>query len=339
MAKNNNKIILLWICIAILLTFIIVMFVMINKLDSNNLKKEIDKVEAKSADEQIQLKKQIQSIDDNLNDLKNKLNSISITQTKGDSALSNQIEKFQKQITEVENKVNNLQSKGSNTNSKFSLGWLVLLQIVLLSIIVSFTTSYLFFKIRKKKGKKQESEDGLDNLSREEFKNTIINEVFDNNGRMKQTLNDYYSSNKNTASFQKGNYTNEGNRTITKTEEKTNNVSQKNLQVLNEKSKESSKITNENILYFRSKSVKTLIDELNCDDGAAFKVSDIKESEANFEYCGNVVNADFFTGICSFDNNPDTIPYKTKITTIEKGIVRKENNKWEVTTPAKIRFE
>ena len=93
------------------------------------------------------------------------------------------------------------------------------------------------------------------------------------------------------------------------------------------------------IKFFRSKQGKTLMEEADS-KSAIFKVFNITGNEAEFEYCGGVQNPDFFTEICSFENNPADVPNKTKIITSMQGVVRKDsNNNWEVITPAKIKFE
>jgi hypothetical protein len=97
-------------------------------------------------------------------------------------------------------------------------------------------------------------------------------------------------------------------------------------------------LTEDNINFFRSKQGKILQEETSREN-AIFKIYS-KGSETKFEYCGGVQNPDFFTEICSFENNPADIPNKTKITTTVPGIVKKDSdNSWEVITPAKIKFE
>jgi hypothetical protein len=92
--------------------------------------------------------------------------------------------------------------------------------------------------------------------------------------------------------------------------------------------------------FFRSKQGKFLTEEVFDSREAKFKVSHIRENEASFEYCGTVVNADFFTDVCGFENNPQDVPNKTRIETTVPGRVRKDvNNNWEVINPAKIKFE
>lgn len=97
--------------------------------------------------------------------------------------------------------------------------------------------------------------------------------------------------------------------------------------------------SNPDIKFFRSKQGKILQEEVSNNSEAAFKVFNIKGNEAKFEYCGGVVNSDFFDGICIFENNPADVPNKTAIKTTVSGVVKKDiNGNWEVTTPAKIKF-
>jgi len=68
-------------------------------------------------------------------------------------------------------------------------------------------------------------------------------------------------------------------------------------------------------------------------------VIDIENDKAKFEYCGGVVNTDFFEDICTFENNPAEVPNKTKIITTVPGIVRRDNNNvWNIEERAKIKF-
>jgi hypothetical protein len=123
-------------------------------------------------------------------------------------------------------------------------------------------------------------------------------------------------------------------------QEKVNNLSKSSDIDTKNKVVENIKPENEGIKYFRSKQGRFLLEEVVNESEGAFKVFDIKGNEARFEYCGGVVNSDFFTDICSFENNPADIPNKIKIKTIIAGVVKKDHNSnWEVYTPAKIKFE
>lgn len=92
--------------------------------------------------------------------------------------------------------------------------------------------------------------------------------------------------------------------------------------------------------YFRSKNKNIFIEELKNSKDASFRVFDIRGDEAKYEYCGGVVNQDYFMDVCSFTNNPSDIPKKTKITTVTHGVVKKDSiNGWMVKEKAKIKFE
>jgi len=92
------------------------------------------------------------------------------------------------------------------------------------------------------------------------------------------------------------------------------------------------------IKFFRTKNERTLQEELPNESGASFKIFDINNDEAKFEYCGGVMNPDFFVEICTFENNPADVPHKKEIRTISSGTVKKDNYNWVVNKPAKIKF-
>jgi hypothetical protein len=103
---------------------------------------------------------------------------------------------------------------------------------------------------------------------------------------------------------------------------------------------ETKKSTTSDDKFFKSKNGKILIEELYNSTDASFRVFNITGNDAKFEYCGGVINQDFFTDVCSFANNPSDVPNKTRITTTIPGTVKKvSNNKWEVVQKAKIKFE
>jgi len=93
-----------------------------------------------------------------------------------------------------------------------------------------------------------------------------------------------------------------------------------------------------NVKFFRTKNEKTLQDELPSESGASFKIFNINNNEAKFEYCGDIVNTNFFAEICTFENNPADVPHKKEIKTTTPGTVKKDNNNWVVDKPAKIKF-
>ena len=103
--------------------------------------------------------------------------------------------------------------------------------------------------------------------------------------------------------------------------------------------KKENKIESGEVKFFGSKSNKTLEGELSSNSSAKFKVFNIKGDEAEFEYCGEVINSDWFEGVASFANNPRDVPNKKEIITVKPGIVRKNSEgKWEVQTPVEIKF-
>jgi hypothetical protein len=92
------------------------------------------------------------------------------------------------------------------------------------------------------------------------------------------------------------------------------------------------------IIYYRTKHGTILQEAVNEIEGV-FKVFDIAENEAKFEYCGGAINPDFFIDICVFENNPQEIPDFTSIKTTLPGKVKKDNNgNWEIITTARIKF-
>jgi polyhydroxyalkanoate synthesis regulator phasin len=102
----------------------------------------------------------------------------------------------------------------------------------------------------------------------------------------------------------------------------------------NEKSSASS-----NEKFFKTKNGKILQEELSNSAESSFKVFNINNNEAKFEYCGGIVNSDFFDGVCQFQNNPAEVPNKTKIITTTPGVVKKDiNGNWIVETLATIKF-
>lgn len=93
------------------------------------------------------------------------------------------------------------------------------------------------------------------------------------------------------------------------------------------------------VLFYRSKNGKILQEAVSEKEGL-FKIFDVADNDAKFEYCGGVINPDFFIDICDFVNNPRDIPDFTSIETIVPGEVKKNNNgNWEVIKTAKIKFK
>ena len=103
-------------------------------------------------------------------------------------------------------------------------------------------------------------------------------------------------------------------------------------------------IVKSDIKFFKTKNGKVLTEELPNSTDASFKVFNIKYRNNEpkggyFEYCGGIVNTDFFNEICTFENNPENVPNKTKIITIKRGRVLIKNGKWEITEKSIIKFK
>ncbi len=101
--------------------------------------------------------------------------------------------------------------------------------------------------------------------------------------------------------------------------------------------KSESGIESEKIIYCSKGTNQKLFKSRKGHD--SFKVFDIDGNTAKFEYCGDPINTDYFNNVASFTNNPYDIPNREKISTIEPGIVEKdENNEWVIIKPVKIKF-
>lgn len=95
----------------------------------------------------------------------------------------------------------------------------------------------------------------------------------------------------------------------------------------------------DNNLYFASKSERQLTDQLSNSNNASFKVYAVNVNDAKFEYIGSVRNENWFEGICTIENAAnDNLSDKKQINTTQPGTVKKENNNWVVSKPAKIKF-
>lgn len=101
--------------------------------------------------------------------------------------------------------------------------------------------------------------------------------------------------------------------------------------------KSESGIESEKIIYCSLRGDKKLYEsEKNYD---SFKVFDIDNNTAKFEYCGDPININYFDDVASFVNNPYDIPNVERIITIEPGIVEKdEKNEWVIKKRVKIKF-
>lgn len=108
-------------------------------------------------------------------------------------------------------------------------------------------------------------------------------------------------------------------------------------QITNSGSERNSTSSNEK--FFKTKNGKTLQEELPNSFDSSFRIFNIKKDEADFAYCGGIVNSDFFDGVCIFQNNPADVLNKSKIETAIPGIVKKDSKgNWIVEKPATIKF-
>jgi hypothetical protein len=187
-----------------------------------------------------------------------------------------------------------------------------------------FVMIVLFFISRRKNHQQRE-------LNRDQIITTVL--------ESQKIANRFYSNNHNKVSLN-----------IKPIEDKISLIEKQIIQIQNKEDsngekevKEFSDIKNSPIRddkFFKSKNGKILIEELQNSTDASFRVFNLSGNDAKFEYCGGVINQDFFTDVCSFANNPSDIPNKTRITTTIPGTVKKDsNNKWEVVEKAKIKFE
>ncbi len=95
----------------------------------------------------------------------------------------------------------------------------------------------------------------------------------------------------------------------------------------------------DNSLFFASKSEKQLTEPTVNSNNACFRAYNINGNDADFEYIGVVRNENWFEGICSIENAAsDNLSDKKQIKTTQFGKLRKENNIWNVITPAKIKY-
>ena len=222
---------------------------------------------------------------------------------------------LQQRVEILENQINELKTKEPEPlNIKF---WIAL-------IATWFVMIVLFFISRRKY-----------NQPSEPNKDQIINTVLES----QRIANRFFSNNHNKT-----------HPNIKPIEEKIALIEKQIIQLQNkevskgekeyEKSPESLNTIKGDDKFFKSKNGKILIEELHSSSDASFRVFNITGNDAKFEYCGGVINQDFFTDVCSFANNPSDVPNKTRITTTIPGTVKKDsNNKWEVVEKAKIKFE
>lgn len=104
--------------------------------------------------------------------------------------------------------------------------------------------------------------------------------------------------------------------------------------------KDENKLESGEVKFFGGKYNKTLDGELPSSSGARFKVFNIKGDQAEFEYCGESTNENYFEEVASIQNDAsENISARKEIITVKPGIVMKNSEgKWEVKTPAQIMF-
>ena len=118
-----------------------------------------------------------------------------------------------------------------------------------------------------------------------------------------------------------------------------NNMNEVNTKYIPKSTDHKGKASATEEIFFKTKNGKVLQEKLLRAQESAFKVYDINNYEAKFDYCGGVVNPDFFDGVCNFENNPAKIESIRNIETTTPGIVKKDNNgDWVVETSAIIKF-
>ncbi len=222
---------------------------------------------------------------------------------------------LQQRVESLENQLNELKAKESTTlNIKF-----------VSALIVTWNVMIVLFLITRKKNHEPSEQD----------RDRIINTVLDSK-RIEQK-------------FSTNNY-NKIPPNIKPIEDKMALIEKQIIQIQNKEANkgdnefkelaENKNRHNRDDKYFKSKNGKILIEEVYNSTDASFRVFDIIGNDAKFEYCGGVINQDFFTDVCSFSNNPSDVPNKTRITTTISGTVKKDsNNNWEVVEKAKIKFE
>lgn len=307
-----------WGLISVLAILIVIQFVYISKTDSKSLKSEIRSVEANLRNELSQLKNKTLSNESNLDSIKS-----SFRNSKNDSTSLILITEIDKRINRLETKVESLSNVSKNDSSTNWVVWLAFGLTWLFLILLLF----IF-----RKTKVQSGEYDIKNLVK------TVDSIKKNTGNIytlkfqniPQSIEKHEQDIVSLILKVKGlqsQLNGDGEETKTKepkTEEEVYDTQTKN----------------ENVLFFKSKNGKILTEELQNSNEASFKLYNINDNEAEFSYCGGVVNQDFFTDVCSFANNPSDVPNKTKITTTTPGVVKKDsNNKWEVTEKAKIKFE
>jgi len=103
--------------------------------------------------------------------------------------------------------------------------------------------------------------------------------------------------------------------------------------------KDENKLESSEVKFFSGKSNKTLQGELSNGSGAKFKIFNINGNRAEFEYCGSIINENWFDGIADITNGASEIlNNKLNIITTKPGIVIKEDGNWRVEKRGEIKF-
>lgn len=307
-----------WGLISVLAILIVIQFVYISKTDSKSLKSEIRSVDANLRNELSQLKNKTLSNESNLDSIKS-----SFRNSKNDSTSLILITEIDKRINRLETKVEFLSNVSENDSSSnwelwlaFGLTWLFLIVLII---------------IFRKKGSNSVEFD----------REKVINAI----DKSQRITNKFYSREHNNFPQSIRKIENDIESLMLQVKALQNHKNGVRVETITEETKSdeivvNTQTKNENVVFFKSKNGKILTEELQNSTEASFKLYNINDNEAEFSYCGGVVNQDFFTDVCSFANNPSDVPNKTKITTTTPGVVKKDsNNKWEVTEKAKIKFE
>jgi len=103
--------------------------------------------------------------------------------------------------------------------------------------------------------------------------------------------------------------------------------------------KDENKPESREVKYFSGKIDKILEGELSNSSGAKFKIFNIDGNRAEFEFCGSVINENWFDGVADIMNDvSETLNNKNNIITTKPGIVVKEGGNWRVEKRVEIKF-
>jgi len=240
---------------------------------------------------------------------------------------SSQVEELQENIAELEQQYVNLKTDSTLIDLQSSLNFFKLLLFILSGIIL------LLFSILVITYKRIFNANNDNSVLKRFIKNIVLNSTEISNKFAVNTIKENNKMKPNEDKILKI------EKQLVELKELINRISENKKPDSYAKVVEPLKTTIEHIIFYRSKQGKILQDEVSNKSDGAFKVFNINGNEAKFEYCGNVVNSDYFTDICVFENNPADIPNKTEIKTTSPGTVKKINEgNWEVYVPAKIKF-